>query len=76
MFNTILSFLIEGISGCFSWFDSIITGIGGSWSFLFSFISMFLVFKFILSPLISRLGSGSDRASKSRSSSKDYTRSV
>lgn len=71
MFNSVLQFLYNGIQAVFSWFQSLFNSMAGSWDFLFSFIGIYFVARFILGPIVGFVagGVGSDRAPRSRDKS-------
>lgn len=57
MIDQILSFLGQGISATFSWFDSLLDSTGAR-VILYGFITMALVFKFIILPFSGTGGVG------------------
>lgn len=65
MWNTVLNFLIAGINACFGWFDRMMQGLPGSWDTIFTIITILLISRFILKPIVGwTFTSGSDKVAK------------
>lgn len=64
MFQSIVDVIVSGIVACFSWLDQILTSIAGSYDFILAFFGIVVVSRFLLSPLLGKLGAGSDKARK------------
>ncbi len=69
MAANILGWVGTVFASCLSWFESLLTGSGMLDVFLAA-IGIFLIYKFLLSPLFGRAGS-SDKSKKSKSNSED-----
>lgn len=76
MIDSILNFLGQGIAATFSWFDSLLDSTGSRF-LLYGFITMALVFRFIILPIAGGQFGRSDsvKDSKSRNSDKDVNSS-
>lgn len=68
MFDSVFNAIQTAISRSWVWFDQLFNALPGSWSFVFAVISVFLITKFLLIPIIGMsFRSGvSDRVRSSR----------
>ena len=72
MWNNVLNILIAAISSCFSWLDRMFNAISGSWDTIFTLITIIVISRFLLKPVIGFVfNTGSDKASKSNRSKSD-----
>lgn len=70
MWQNVLNILITAINACFGWFDRLLKSMPGSWDTIFTLITIIVISRFLLKPLVGWTFSvGSDKASKR--SSKD-----
>ena len=68
MWNSIQEIVIAGVIACFSWLDMLFSSIPGSWSTIFTLITICVISRFLLTPLLGfKFNSGSDKASKNYS---------
>lgn len=72
MWNNVLNLLINGITSCFSWFDRMFQAIPGAWDTIFTLITIIVISRFLLKPLVGFVFSpGSDKVKKSNNSDKE-----
>lgn len=65
MWNSVLNILISAITSCFSWLDRFFDAIPGAWDTIFTLITIIVISRFLLRPILGVFSIGSDRAKKS-----------
>lgn len=71
MWENVLNILIAAITSCFNWFDRIMSAIPGAWDTIFTLITIIVISRFLLGPLIGFVFSpGSDKVRKSSKTEK------
>lgn len=54
MLNTVLSFLTQGVSAVFGWFNQITSSVPGVIPFMLAFFTMYVIFRTLIVPLVGR----------------------
>lgn len=54
MLQTVLSFLTQGVSAVFRWFNQITSAVPGIIPFMLAFFTMYVIFRTLIVPLVGR----------------------